>query len=364
MSGRRLALVVLAGLLASSHAMAQAPEGEGEVDMAPEESPPPDDGEPAPVEKDPKLAKKLAAAAQQLVQKGDYTNRQKKPDEAKGFYIDAINAYNKAIEHGDDVNLYFELAAVEEKLGKLDAAVRHLRIVINATTGVRPDVLKKATAKHDDLSMQVGIVTLQIDPDGTTVSVGDKEIGKSPLAEPVVLMPGSYTVSFTSDGYQPKDIELKVEAGSEAERKIELEPIKIVVKPLDDTPEVPVIEVPAKPPSKLPLYIGAGVAGGAFTIGVITGIVAVSKHGTFTAADSTRSEREDARASGQNLALVSDIFLGTAVVAGGFTAYWYFVKYKKGQAKYAAESANKTSKVDLVPWVQPEAGGLTVLGSF
>ncbi len=378
MSGRRLALVVLAlAIVPLTSAHAQAPEGDIEMEAeggapAPAAPPADDDGEPPAVVKDPKLAKKLASAALQFAQKGDYSAKRSKPDEAKAFYEQAAAAYLKAIETGDDTNLYFDLAVVEEKLGKLDLAVRHLRVVTTAKAGVKPDVVKKAQAKYDDLSMQVGLVTLQVDQDGTTVSVAGTVLGKSPFTEPLVFMPGAYKLSFESDGYQPRDVEIKVEAGSEAERKISLEPIKIVVAPPrdPDTGEV-TVETPtvAGPPSKLPLYIGGGVTAVAFGAFVVSGILAVGEHGTFTGEDSTRNERLDAQASGKNYALFSDIMLGTTLVAAGFTTYWYLFKYRKGNAKPADSSPNSPlaptmSKVDVVPWVQPSASGLSVAGTF
>jgi len=377
MSGRRLALVVLAGLamFPLTSALAQAPdiemEPEGSAAGSADAPAADDDGAPPPVVKDPKLAKKLASAAAQLAQKGDYSTRRNKPDEAKPFYEQAAAAYLKAIETGDDLNLYVDLAAVEEKLGKLDLAVRHLRVVTSAKAGAKPDIQKKAQAKYDDLSMQIGLVMLQVEQDGTTVSVGGDVVGRSPFTEPLVFMPGAYKLSFESDGYQPKDVEIKVEAGSEAERKIELEPIKIVVAPprtpgSEETTETPNV---VRPPSKIPLYIGGGVTVVAFGAFIVTGILAVGEHGTFVGDDSTRNEREDARASGQNYALFSDVMLGTTLVAAGFTTYWYLFKYRKANEKQADGSsasplAPTMSKVDVVPWVQPSASGLSVAGTF
>src|SRR4051812_6850489 len=90
------------------------PKQDGEVEM----------GEPAPEQpvKDPKVAKKWLAAAQQLVQRGDALAKAK-PDESKAQYENAITAYTKAIEAGDDVSVYLQLAAVEEKLDDVPAAI-------------------------------------------------------------------------------------------------------------------------------------------------------------------------------------------------------------------------------------------------
>ncbi len=333
--------------------------------------PPPADGS-APVVKDPKVAKKWQVAAQQLVQKGDYSTRKNKPDDAKAQYENAVTAYGKAIEASEDLSLRYELGLVEEKLGKLDAAATNMRAVATAKTGVKPDLAKKASGKFDELTTKVGLVTLTLNTEGATISLNGAELGKSPLIEPMIFMPGTYTLSFAADGYQPKDSEIKVEAGSESERAIELEPIKIVVEPIKNEPDAPVVVTGPKQPSKIPLYVGAGATIALGTVGIITGVLAVSQHSTFVAGGSTKVEREDAKSNGTTLAHVTDVMFLTAVGAAGFTAYWYFFKYKPAQRKLSEApapagrdpNAPEISKVDVVPWVQSSGGGFSVSGAF
>jgi len=93
----------------------------------------------------------------------------------------------------------------------------------------------------------------------------------------------------------------------------------------------------------------------------VTGVVAVSKHGTLTSRTSTAAERRDAQSSGPRYAHITDACLTGAVLAGAFTAYYYLYKYKPSLAK---EAPTATSKLDLAPWVQPDAGGLVVGGRF
>jgi len=310
--------------------------------------------------KDPKVAKKWLQTGHQLVQRGDASVRAKKPDEAKTHYENAITAYEKAIETGDDVNVYFDLATVEEKLGKLDHAATHFRTLVKAQ-GAKPDLVKKATARFDDLTSKTGLIMVIAKPEGSTISVGGNEIGKTPLADPLVLMPGDYKISIAAEGHVTKELEVEVEAGSESERTVELEVGKTVVKPdLPDQPdqpdEKPVIIAPTGP-SKLPLYVGVGATGGFVLIATITGIAAVSKHGTFEDDNASPGSRADAKDAGKTLALVTDICLVGALAAGGFTAYWYFAKYKPAQRKMETKTA-------VVPWVKPDAGGLSLAGSF
>jgi hypothetical protein len=372
MGNRRLALLAAASLLASNTSLAQ-PEGEIEMegdspapaDPPPEEPAEPQPEEPPPVVKDPKIARKWQQAGDQLIRKGDYMTRHKKESEARTHYENAVTAYQKAIEASDDVSLHYQLAIAEDKAGKTIAALKHMKVVI-AAQGVKPDILKKAQAKLDELSMKIGVVTLTITPDGTQVTLGDEVIGDAPLPEPLVLMPGLHKVSLTAVGFQPKDLDLKVEAGSESERTIALDPVPVVAKPrVDVDPEpMPVVE-PEKPNLELPLYIGGSATAGFVLIAAATGMVAIGKHGTYTDPAATPAERADARSSGKTLALVTDLCLVGAVGAAAFTAYWYQYKYKPAKAlRDAPESSPPTAKVDVLPWVQPQAGGLSLAGSF
>lgn len=356
MGARSIHALVLAGILCPLTAIAQPEE-------APAEEQPAGEGEPA--AKDPRAAKTWIAAGKELTAKGDQLARRNKLDEAKTQWTNAATAYEKALAWGDDPNVYADLASVEEKLGKLDLAATHYQVLIGTKAGVRPDVLKRATTRFDDLSTKVGLVTLVVKPEGTTISIAGVEVGKAPMATPLILMPGSYTVSFAADGFQPKDVEVKVDAGSESERTLELEAIKIMVeapKPEDSPPAEP--EVMLTAPSKLPLYVGAGATVGFAAIGLVTGVLAVGKHGTFTDPASTTPERADAKSSGETLSVVTDVMLVGAVLSAGFTAYWYLARYKPGREKVDQRASRTRPKLEMAPWVQTDGGGFAVVGSF
>ena len=317
----------------------------------------PDTSTQKPPGKDPKITKQWMDTAKQLVQKGDAATRAKKPDEAKVAYENAVTAYEKAIESSGDMNIYFELATFEERVGKLGRAATHFRTLVKAR-GAKPDLVKKATARFDDLTAKTGLVNLIVKPDGSTLSISGAEIAKTPLTDPLVLMPGTYTITVAAEGHASKDVEFSVEPGSESERTIELEvakhpkPIKPIVKEPDE-PEVPT----TTGPNKLPLYIGVGATGGFVLIATITGIAAIGKHSTFEDENESPATRKDAKDSGKTLAVVTDVCLVGALAAGGFTAYWYFRKYKPAKEKMETKAA-------VVPWVKPDAGGISVAGSF
>jgi hypothetical protein len=366
MGDQRLALtkIMLAASLAcvASPAFAQVAE--------PEEAPPADAAPAAPA-KDPKVVKTWQAAGDTLIKKGDQLTKQGKADEAKTHYVNAATAYQKAIDASDDPTaLQLLLATALDKAGDPAGAMKALKPVVAQTE--KPDLAKKAQTKLDELSMKVGVVALTIIPEGTQVALAGTNIGESPLPEPLVLAPGTHTLTFTAAGYQPKDVELKVEAGSESERKIELEPVPIVTKPQEAEPEQEAPPVEPTKPSLLPIYIGGGAAVGLVVIGSITGIAAVGKQNQYDESTSA-TERADIRSSGKNLALVTDLCLVGAVGAAAFTTYWYMYRYRPAAKALAEREAARhhkgaatvaRAKVEVVPWVQPETAGIFAVGSF
>lgn len=384
MAGGRLALVALAALVAaawsSRGAVAQPTDPAGresdvEVDPAPAGSDsstaaaPGSAGTPAAPTKDPKLARKWLAAAQQLMQRGSYLAAHNRPDDARPQFENAVTAYQRAIEAGDDAGVYLDLANAEDRLGKLADAVRDLRRVTAPGSGARGDVVKKARGRLDELLARVGLVTLVITPPGAAITLGGAELGTAPLAAPLVLVPGTYTLAFQAEGYQPREAEITVEPGSEAERAIALDPVRVIARPVAPAPPPPPIDRPG-PPSKLPLYAGAGLAAVAALDAAVFGALALAQHATFTGATTSRLAREDARTNGKRFALIADVSLATAVVAASFTAYWYMRHgrpHTPDRSSRSLETRAKTrleTKLGVVPWVQSRSGGAALAGWF
>src|SRR5690348_15027074 len=175
--------------------------------------------------KDPRAARKWRSEARQLVARAERLTRAHKDADAKQQLDDAITAYEKAIEAGEDLAVYVELADAEAKAGEHVAAYKHLQFLLDPSTKADAALAKKAQAKLDDLSMKIGTVHLTLNPDGTTVMLAQTTVGVSPLSKPLVLEPGTYKLSLTAVGYQPKDLEIRIDAGAEEDRTINLDPV-------------------------------------------------------------------------------------------------------------------------------------------
>ena len=249
----------------------------------------------------------------------------------------------------------FELAVVEDKLGHHADAYKHLQIVARAD-GVKPDLMKKVQTKLDDVTAKVGTVKLTVSPDGAQVSVAGSVVGTTPLTDSLVLAPGNYTMTLSAPGYQPKDTELKVQAGSESEHKIALEPIPIAVT--THIIQEPPPTTPARPEqtSYVPLFIGGGITLGFAVAATLTGLAAINQHDIYVDPTTAEADRKNAQSTGLLEAHVTDACIVGAIAAAAVTAGWYYFT--------AANAHEAPSKVGVAPWVQPDTSGLVVAGSF
>src|SRR5436853_7658930 len=102
------------------------------VAAQPDDNPPPDDtggdtgGDSTPKPED---AKRWMAAGDTLIKKGDYLAKKGKAADAKSQYERALIAYQKALEASSNAQLYYAIAAAEEKLGNSKDALLHYRKV-------------------------------------------------------------------------------------------------------------------------------------------------------------------------------------------------------------------------------------------
>jgi len=373
------ATTVAITVLAAAPPVWAQPEPEPEVEMEGDAA-----DAPAPVEPDPAAkaeAKKLLAGGDTFFKKGDYQKRKKRPADAKAQYERALAAYTKAYELVPNPKILFPIASAEQELERWVDAATHYRQFLAQATDADAKLRADAEQRLETVKLSIGVLALAITPEGAQVALDGNPVGTAPLAEPLFVAPGEYTLSITADGYHPFEQKVTIEAGSESERTFDLEQVKVIIEPPRPPP---VREVPPPPeaPSKLVLYVGGGLTVAMLGGTVATGLIAVGKSDTFHDETKSARTREDARTSGKNLALVSDALLAGTVVAAGVTAYYYLKIYKPKTTAHARElkeyrESNELSRRDdrgsrevtrempkvlVAPWVQADAGGLAITG--
>lgn len=311
-------------------------------------------------------AAKLLREGDTHFKRGDYYTRKERPEKATEEYQTALSRYEQAFDQFPSPKIYFPIAQAEEKLGRHLDAIRHYRQLIEESDDLSDDVRSAALDRIDEVMQHVVMLVLIIEPDGANITIDGEVVGQAPATEPFILPPGEHTIAVTAEGYTPFEATEDLAAGEQAQRTIELDKIPVVVeKPKPRPPR----QEPVSAVDKTRLWVGLGATGGFAALATITGLVAVSKHGTFSDESLPEDERLAARDSGQTYATVTDIFWIAAIGAGAYTAYYYYGTYKpavraREQMQRAREDQVAARRIWVVPYASERGGGVAVGGRF
>lgn len=354
---RRLSVIAL---LAGSVALAP-------IVIAPTEA----GAQPADDEEAKAAAGKFLKAGDKLIKEGDYNRGKKREEKAVDKYSRALEAYQRAFDIYPRPQLYWLIGLAEHRLGQHLDALRHYQQLLREVPDLNEDLRAQVQLNIEEAKQQVVTVTFKVTPDDATIAVDGEDVGTTPLEEPLYLAPGEHVIAVTAENYLPYETTVSLEAGSESERTIDLEKIPIVVTKPKPRPVRP----PPRPPavSKVPLVIGISATAGLGTLATVTGLLAVSKHGSYSDESLSEDERESARSSGKDLALVTDLLWVGTIAAGAFTAYHYYKVYKpKTRSRERQIEERRTSRElartlrtwQVLPYAAPETAGVAVIGSF
>lgn len=317
-------------------------------------------------------ARKLLDGGDAFLKKGDYYLKRKKPNDATAQYTRALAAYQKAYELVPNPQILFPIAIAEDKLGQYVDAARDYRRFLSQVAEPDPTLKADAEKRLEAVKVHVGVIALQVTPEGAQIAMNGEPLGVAPLPDPLFLDAGNYTLSFTADGYQPLEQTLNVEIGSESERTFELVPIEVKIEiPTEPPPPPPKVALPS-PPSKLPLYLGGAVTIGLIGGATVTGILAKGRETQFKDESKSAQAREDARVQGRRLALITDGLIAGTVVAAGVMTFYYFKVYRpkvrgfhdRERAREGGAALTAIPKVQVAPWVQADGGGLIIAGEL
>jgi hypothetical protein len=308
-------------------------------------------------------AKTAQKEAELLTKKADALQAKKRGNDAKSVYRQALAQWQIVIESGNSVvAALLAAAAIENRLGEYDAAARRLYPLLSTGS----DASRQAAQKvYDESVAQLGIITLVVSPAQCVVMLDGKNLGTTPLAVPLVLTPGKYMIELLADGYEPKKIELEVEAGTESERKVSLVAIAEVsnnetaqpvasqrpsVKPVADS-----ADSIGQPPTKYWLYAGVTLTVAGAATATAFAVIAKKKYNIYQDSRRDTVERESARKTGKKSALYADIAIGTTAVAALGTLAYYFLSYNP-----------RVRELESAWWIAPDVGngGIAAGGSF
>ena len=310
------------------------------------------------IQGDKKAAVKHLAEGDRKLARGDHLQSKGRIERAFAQYEEALSAYRAAYQAYPDPQIYFPIALAEQRLGRFIDALDHYRSLLDEED-LPPALREQVKAHLIEVKKNLAAVVFEVVPDGTQVLIDNKKVAESPMSQPVFIEPGRHTYALTRDGYTPVEGKVDLEPGKEMRKRVELERMPVVIE--SPQPHHPRAhhrhEAHA---SRVPLWVGLGVTGALAIAGAGTGIAALRRHSQYRDESLPDKQRNYARTRGQELARLTDVLLGGALVGAAVTAYYYYAVLEPSrEQRPPADRA-----VEVVPSVGPGWAGVAALGRF
>ena len=285
-----------------------------------------------------------------------------------GDFSAAYTGYSKANELIPSVQASYWASKSLDQGGKTEDAIKGYEALLadpNASK-LGEDKLADANTRLAALkASQVGEITVSTAAPGAVLLV-DGAPQPGPLPTVLKLSPGPHKLMLTAEGYDAKEVDLQVQAGTKVEQSIEMQPH--VVPPPPPPPVAEVAPPPPPPPaekhSKVPAYVTLGIAAGGAVVGTIFGVKALSSKSDFD--DNPTTQHAD---DTERNALIADMAFGVALTLG-VTGIVLLTSNDDEPAKAAKlhepPKAPKAAKgtFRVLPYVGRESGGAAARLTF
>lgn len=302
---------------------------------------------------------------------------------AKGDLAEAERLFAEAFALRKSSDIAANLGQSELEQQKFRAAAEHFQWALANLLPSASDAQRKAVETGLAKSRaEVGLLRLDISPEGSSVLVGEQDVGKAPIAGGVYVDPGEVIVSVKHEGYVSIDKRVMVGKGTEQAVEVTLvakeTPSAPIAGPVDSglqpsSGTTPSADTSTSPKSLVPAYVATGVA----VAGGVTGLVfLLSANSKASKADDLRDDlvRQGGCGTGADPSGCNDLLdkrksvdtmrsveIGAfvvggvaAVVAGYF--YWDALSHRSGAQQRASAQLVPTLNVSTARPV--DGGGL------
>ena len=253
-----------------------------------------------------------------------------------GDFRTALIEFNRANEVAPSHKIQFNIAQTCLELQDYACALHAFeKYLSEGGKDVAKDRQVTSEREIARLKKLVGSVRVISNKDGAEVSIDDVVVGRTPLADALVVGAGRHKVTVSLPPLPPTTRVVDVAGGDKADVEISLaEPAPVAPPPaaivIPARPPEPAAPAPATtpPPSRAPLWIGL-VTTGVLAAGTgVTGALALSAQSKLekttarfgATPDEVGSSRSDVRALGQ----VTNVLLVSTIVAAGVTTVLFF----------------------------------------
>lgn len=223
--------------------------------------------------------------AARLIEEGRKANKAGQFDKARELFAAAYKLKPES-------NTLLLLGLSEAKSNRPRDAAEHLEVFLREAKTAPAEDRETATRVFNDVTAKLGTWWLKIPIEGAEVFLNGRLVGRSPLAAPLFVEPGTHDIEVKKEGYEPaKEIHV-VAPNTESETDVVLKPLPASVGPKKPPPG-PEKPKPPPPPPPLPEWHTYGlIGGGALTaLGLGLGIgLTVSAGGKGEEADKQLAE--------------------------------------------------------------------------
>lgn len=250
-----------------------------------------------------------------------------------GDYTLALAEFERVYELVPDYRVLYNIGQVSMQLGRYARALRTLREYVRRGGNELPTDRRSAVqADLASLEGRTATVKLDVQPEGTEVSIDGAVVGKSPLAEPLVVDVGERRLQARATGYVTVGQTLTLAGGDWRQVTLTLEPEPTAVsQPLPDrSRQAPALPVRGASPVHEKrsgwLWVGWGATGALAASSVVSAVLGASAAselgGLRDSREATRDDLEDAQTRAETRLLAADILGVAAVATGAVTLYF------------------------------------------
>jgi len=282
---------------------------------------------------------------------------------AAGDFSAAYAGYSKANELIPSAQASYWAAKSLDQGGKTEDAIQGYEALLadpNASK-IGEDKLADTHARLAALKASlVGEVTVSTTAPGAVLLV-DGAPQPGPLPAVLKLSPGPHKLTLTAEGYDAKEIDLQVQAGTKVQQSIEMLPHAAPLPP--PAPVAEVVPPPPPPPaekhSKVPAYVTLGIAAGGAVVGTVFGVKALSSKSDFDN-DPTTQHADDTERN----ALIADMAFGVALTLGVTGIVLLTSNEDDAPAKAAKLHQPPKGTLRVLPYIGRESGGAAARLTF
>lgn len=297
------------------------------------------------------------------------------PDGAR--YEEAYRAFKAAYAASPSYKILGNLGLCAMKLERDSEAIAAYTEYLAKAEDLDPGERQQIETDLSTLQSTVVTLRLTVEPTGAAVVDTRTPVKGSPITNRygpldgplnIGVRAGQHRMVIQRRGYQDEALEIDAEAGSTVERSITLQP-----KASDDGEPPPDVEVIPGPdgareterPVPTGVWIGLAATGAFAVAAGVFGGLALSKGSEYDDANdgSDPAAADDIKSSGQTFNLLTDVFIGGAVVAAAVTTVLYLTRPEVEVGDQVGSSRGWDS-VRLGPTVGRDGAGGVVTGNF